>query len=80
MHQDDMWIAHPQTDWTETCDQCHGKVGIYPSGQNYIKRYRRANIDIKCNRCQLPGQSAVLAPGVYQEVHESVLIMRPPNK
>lgn len=68
MRLTDMQRVHPLMDSSHVCSQCGELVGIYPSGQHVLRRYRR--VKIICNRCQ-PVPRGMLAPGALQEPFES---------
>ena len=70
----DMWTAHPNTDYSHVCSKCREPVGIYPSGQRVLRRYKSTTI--VCNRCADPGQVGVLAPGALREPMQSKPINR----
>jgi hypothetical protein len=61
--------VHP--DQIETaCSQCGHIVGVYPSGQALMRQY--PDINIICEVCRQPGESARLAPGAEFEAFQSV--------
>ena len=70
MRLDDMLWVHPQMDSTRVCSQCGTCVGIYPSGQKILKRYRK--VKIVCHVCREPDLSTALpAPGAIEESRKS---------
>jgi hypothetical protein len=69
MHAADMVRVHPETDWSRTCSQCGARVGIYPSGQDVLRR--RPDVIIICNRCE-PNKSPIILPsGALLETYQS---------
>ena len=64
----DMRNQHPKMT-TALCAQCRDVVGIYPSGQKILERYPTTLI--KCQICEPPSPTSVLAPGAIQESFES---------
>lgn len=74
MRSQDMFVVHPETDFTYTCAQCAAQVGIYPSGQDVIRRFGRERVEIICNQCVDNGlvRRAKLAPGALAERGQSV--------
>lgn len=66
----DMVVVHPQMDRKHICSRCQAPVGIYPSGQSVMARFR--NTTIICQMCATPALG-VLAPGVKIELQQSVL-------
>jgi DNA-directed RNA polymerase subunit RPC12/RpoP len=76
---DHMWRAHPQTDFTRVCARCGERVGIYPSGQQFIRDH--LDTEIVCDVCVLRiAQDEILIteplPGVVREACESVDITK----
>jgi hypothetical protein len=70
MRLDDMFVVHP-SQIIAACSSCGAEVGVYPSGQRVLRRYRHAAII--CSRCRMLGQDeAQLAPGAIDEVGQSV--------
>jgi hypothetical protein len=70
MRLDDMLLVHPDM-VVEACSGCGERVGVYPSGQAVIARYRR--VKILCHVCapvDLVGSQ--LAPGALAEVGQSI--------
>jgi hypothetical protein len=65
----DMTRVHPEQ-ITGTCSRCSHEVGVYPSGQQIMKRH--PNIRLVCQVCRSPGAKAVLAPGAEFEPFQSV--------
>lgn len=72
MRLDQMHRVHPAMDRSQTCDRCAQPVGIYPSGQDALRRYGRANVQVLCNVCEIPPPSSILAPGALAERSQSV--------
>lgn len=66
MRLDEMFFVHPRQ-ITRKCHECAAVVGIYPSGQRILRRYRKTKI--VCNHCGMG--PAVLAPGAMLEGFES---------
>jgi DNA-directed RNA polymerase subunit RPC12/RpoP len=67
----DMERIHPNQDNSHVCSKCGQQVGIYPSGQMYLKE--RPNLDIICSRCA--GAFGVVVPPSQQiitEMQESI--------
>lgn len=52
------------------CCKCLHPVGIYPSGQNVIKKLGADQVEIICSHCQSPA-GAKLAPGARNEPSQS---------
>jgi hypothetical protein len=75
MHLDDMIVVHPQM-IEKTCSRCSGPVGVYPSGQDVLRRFGEANVRLVCNRCQPLTEAYELAPGALTEPQQSVLKKR----
>lgn len=73
MHLADMHRVHPQTDYSHVCSRCGGPVGIYPSGQRIVRKFKTTII---CNRCQQPDQRCQPAPGAMSEVGQSRPVSR----
>jgi hypothetical protein len=69
MRLEDMLRVHPHMDRDHVCAQCGERVGIYPSGQQVLKRYRR--VKIMCQVCQPNPDSFSLAPGAAEEPSQS---------
>jgi hypothetical protein len=69
MRLKDMRRVHPGQ-ITGRCDRCGEEVGIYPSGQKALKKYKLDQVEIVCHVCREPG-AAPLAPGAEQESWES---------
>jgi hypothetical protein len=74
MRANEMFRVHPQTDWSHTCSECGEPVGIFPSGQAVIKRYRPENIAVICNRCADADELSLNmpAPGALSEWKQAV--------
>lgn len=71
MCADDMHVAHPETDFSRTCPDCGEQVGIYPSGQQVLRRHK--NVKLVCNRCAPPGSGfGQPAPGAEVEPLQSI--------
>lgn len=70
----DMLRVHPQMDHTHVCSRCKESVGIFPSGQEILRKYGEKRIEIICNRCHGPiaPERIKLAPGAERERHESI--------
>jgi len=66
----DMILVHPQMDSSRVCLRCGEPVGIYPSGQAFIKMYPRAHII--CTICQPPSERMILVPGALEESSQSI--------
>lgn len=67
----DMFVAHPDTDYTHVCTRCGATLGVYPSTIKLIKRHKE-NVLLVCNRCQPnSGQGFPLVPGAMEEVMRS---------
>jgi hypothetical protein len=49
MRLEDVQRVHPQQDNTRVCDACGEAVGIYPSGQDLIRRI--PGLRIVCQHC-----------------------------
>lgn len=64
MRLDDMWMQHPNQDNSRTCDTCGATVGIYPDGQDIIKKFGKENVKLTCQVCKLP---SYLKDGEYEE-------------
>jgi hypothetical protein len=69
MRADEMIIAHPDTDYTHTCQKCEATVGIYPSTVKLMQEH--PNVVLICNHCM--GQSMLhpLVPGAEAEIMSS---------
>jgi hypothetical protein len=70
MRAADMVVVQPHMDTTHGCCRCHETVGLYPSGQRVLRRYR--NIEIVCQHCMTDGErsDAKLAPGAEHEPYQ----------
>jgi hypothetical protein len=71
----DMGRIHPQQDNSHKCSRCGFQVGIYPSGQEHIKKH--PNIRIVCTICADAGPPDTFTLGVppdniIAEMRESV--------
>lgn len=68
----DMVRVHPRMDTTHRCARCKHTVGLYPSGQDVLRKHRN-NVEIVCQQCMTgdEGKDAGPAPGAVQEVTES---------
>ncbi len=66
----DMTRVHPQQDNSHVCSKCGAQVGIYPSGQNYMKQY--PDITLTCNRCAVSGPIPPPSAEIVQEIKDSV--------
>ena len=66
----DMWRVHPQQDNSRVCAKCGEQVGIYPSGQEALRRFPAMRI--VCVQCIEPHTREVLVPGALDEPFESV--------
>jgi hypothetical protein len=66
----EMHRVHPKQDSSRVCATCGERVGIYPSGQDVLRRFPTARII--CSHCVEPVDVAVLAPGAEDEPFESV--------
>lgn len=64
----DMKRVHPRQ-ITGKCARCGEVVGIYPSGQEAMKKY--PDIELVCQVCKSPGGVQILAPGAEREPFES---------
>jgi len=76
MLAEDMYVAHPKTNWDHVCNRCKLPVGVYPSGQKVLKR-RDLDVEIICNRCVALGELVGAMPaskGILQEVKDSIPI------
>lgn len=69
MRLKDMDRVHPKQ-ITGKCARCEHEVGIYPSGQEVMKRY--PDIEIICQVCHTLTGKEELAPGALNEPFESV--------
>lgn len=67
----DMFMVHPRQLDTHACSQCGHQVGIYPSGQAVLRRYA-GRVDIVCSRCDPAHLGLTPAPGVLDELFQSV--------
>jgi hypothetical protein len=76
----DMERVHPDQDNSRVCGQCGERVGIYPSGQEVLRRVPTATI--VCERCNQPAPAEVmiLAPGAEHERAESHPAPKPPPR
>ena len=73
----DMVRVHPQQDNSRTCDRCGEQVGIYPSGQEVLRK--NPSTEIVCSVCaeqDPPPTLQALAPGALHEPFESVRAKR----
>lgn len=70
----DMFVAHPDTDYTHVCSRCGEEVGIYPSGQRVLRQH--TNVILMCNRCAPQGVGWQLAPGAAIEPSQSLPVRR----
>lgn len=66
----DMYMVHPKMDRSHVCSHCSAPVGLYPSGQTVLKRYQ--NVEIVCQVCQSWNTDCIPAPGILDELSESV--------
>lgn len=78
MRLTDMLRVHPAMDTTHLCSKCGEPVGIYPSGQRVLQRYRR--VEIVCNHCHELPITAYLAPGAEEESRQSIWRLRRTQK
>ena len=51
MRLGDMFIQHPHQDNSRVCDLCGATVGIYPDGQDFIKKHGKEHVKLHCQRC-----------------------------
>jgi hypothetical protein len=65
----DMELVHPDQ-IEDKCSLCGETVGIYPSGQNAMKRY--PDIEVVCHVCETSANYSVLADGALLEPFQSV--------
>jgi hypothetical protein len=78
MRAADMFVEHPDTDYTHVCSRCGEPVGIYPSGQHVMQHYE---VTLVCNRCTSPSEreaGTALAPGALDETSQSRPVRRNP--
>lgn len=61
----DMFVAHPDTDYTHVCSRCGATLGVYPSTIKLMKQQK--NVVLICNRCQ-PNAGYPPVPGAMDEV------------
>jgi hypothetical protein len=66
----DMYKVHPNMDRSHVCSICAEPVGLYPSGQSVLKRYK--NVIIVCHVCQTWNADFTPAPGSLDEIRESI--------
>ena len=66
----EMRRVHPKQDNSRVCATCGEQVGIYPSGQDMLRR--DPTVRVICSHCVEPVDVAVLAPGAEREPFESV--------
>jgi hypothetical protein len=69
----DMHRVHPAQDNTRVCSDCGAPVGIFPSGQEAMRRF--PDLQIICNVCinKMPGSIVnIPAPGALEEIGQSV--------
>ena len=66
----DMHRVHPEQDDSRVCSRCGEQVGIYPSGQDVLRR--NPTVQIVCSHCMSGYDIALLAPGARRELFESV--------
>lgn len=64
----DMKRVHPRMT-TGKCGRCGEVVGIYPSGQEAMKKW--GGMEIVCTVCRPIGGGEFLAPGSIEEAWES---------
>lgn len=75
MHLENMHIQHPQQDNSHVCAICGETVGLYPSGQAVLRRYRK--VKIVCEICQTWTANDIPAPGALAEIGEGVAKKEP---
>ena len=72
MRLDEMERVHPKQDNSRVCGTCGKQVGIYPSGQEILKKY--PTLEIICNVCAAlgPPVAQIPVPGALDEIGQSV--------
>jgi hypothetical protein len=67
----DMHRYHPAQDNSKVCSACGERVGIYPSGQEALRKH--PGMKIICTHClgRRPGDVAVLAAPIEDIARES---------
>lgn len=65
----DMLRVHPDMDISHVCSTCGEQVGIYPSGQRVLKRYRK--VKLICQICEPAPVRFSLAQGALEEPGQS---------
>ena len=64
-----VWV-HPKMDRSHVCTKCGAPVGLYPSGQAVLKRYK--DVEIVCHICVPLTPTYAPAPGWVDELFQSV--------
>lgn len=70
MREADMVFVHPEMDRSHVCSQCGAMVGLYPSGQKILKRYK--NVRIVCQVCDPSPPERAPTLEVLAEMTQSV--------
>jgi hypothetical protein len=71
MRSADMHVVHPRMTVDRVCSECGQQVGIYPSGQELLRRYPKTKIICVTCRPNLLVDS-ILAPGALNEPAQSI--------
>lgn len=74
MRASDMYVAHPDTDYSHVCSRCGKEVGIYPSGQRVLREH--TSVILMCTRCAPQSGGWRLAPGATVEPYQSMPVRR----
>ena len=74
----DMPLCHPRM-IVEDCSLCGHQVGVFPSGQDVMRKYG-ARVDLVCHVCQQPAGFYVPAPGALAEMSQSACRTRHEQK
>jgi hypothetical protein len=72
MRAADMFVAHPNTNYSHVCSQCGEMVGIYPAGLRLLQE--RQGVVLVCNRCS-PAVGS-LVPGARDDIPHSRPVRR----
>jgi hypothetical protein len=75
MRLKDMWRTRPDQDNSKVCSKCGIQVGIFPSGQAFLKE--RPDVKIVCFACMSAERNAnvieVPVPGALSEMTDTEL-------